>query len=637
MKSRLSIVNEVLNEASVLYVASNFRDAEVKLRTCLELAPQTLHAQVMLGVIYARTKRPQMAIDLFEAALDQEPEQFDSLFWMAMAKKALGMTTEAVGFARRTVSLHPSDPAALNSLGMCLLANGEITESIQILDRLVRISPGSAAAFYNFGLAVRQGGERNIAMEAFEKAIGLNPRLEDAYFQLVRLRTELSDTAGAVAVLENAVRAIPHSKSLRDALAVSYCRNGQESDGESLFRELIRLENGFCRSYALWLQEVGRREESIQYLLNWVDMEPVQGMAYFALAEAGHFTLRDGEPFSGKIENYFYDKSLPPIERMYIAYSLGKAYESGAQYERSIRWFDTANQSALKIFSDNKNLDHEAVNLGREKLIHQYSKFRIASIAASASPSTSTSENRSPIFIVGMIRCGSTLLDRLLSQHPEIASAGELHFWPLHGPRAMEAGTASIEQRERCDWLAQAYLRELEPYRKASKRVIDKQPLNYEWVGLIHSLFPNAHFIHLRRNPVDTCVSIYTTHFGGGPNFAYHKENITFAYRHYLSLMEHWRSVIPPTRLMEIDYEVLVEDPDKLVRQIVQFCGLTDANHRANEETGTRIATPSRSQARKPVYATSVNRWKRFEPWLGSLADIKDLTHPSASSRKSAP
>jgi hypothetical protein len=163
-----------------------------------------------------------------------------------------------------------------------------------------------------------------------------------------------------------------------------------------------------------------------------------------------------------------------------------------------------------------------------------------------------------------------------------------------------------------------------------SERITDKQPLNYELLGLINIVFPKAKIIHIRRNPLDTCLSIYSTHFGGGPNFAYKQENIVFHYREYLRLMEHWRRVLPAEVFFEIDYEELVADKEGVTRQIIDFCGLPwdDACLRHNEKK-SMVTTPSRWQARQPVYATSVEKWRHYEPWLGGLLELKDVRHPS--------
>lgn len=611
---------KLLTEAARLYEASKYREAEERLLAIPDSEPAPLQARVMLGVIYARTKRHALAIRTLEPVIAECPDQVDALVWLATSMKASGELDEATSLCERAVNANPHDPAAYNARGLCYLANRRVGDAIGAFNQAVRFSPGSAPLYHNLGLALRVHDDCYQACNAFRKAVSLDPLNEANYLQLYQQHFLLGDTRETIADLEQGYRRIPNSIAIQDALAVSYCRANQKNRGEALFRRVMEQRQGYCHSYSLWLQEEGRFEESIDILHDWLKVEPIQGMAYFCLAEAKAFEFEDGSALIDRATAILDEPSLRPIDRMYLAYSLGHAYEHCREYEWAMRHFDLANALAFQVFNECRRLDFDAVKSAYDRIMQLYSK----EFLDAKRPGQSASQT--PVFIVGMIRSGTTLANQILAAHPMTASVGEQSYWKLEGaritPHWYNSGVGSEDLRR----LSEGYEAVLRSEGPSAERIFDKQPLNYEMVGLIRTVYPKARFIHMRRNPMDTCLSIYTTHFGGGPNFAYNQENTAFVYRQYLRMMDHWRNVIPPDSLLEVDYERLVSDTGLVAWQMVDFCALPwdDACMRHTAENSV-VTTPSRWQARQAVYGTSVGRWRRFEPWLGELLSLSDL------------
>jgi hypothetical protein len=292
---------------------------------------------------------------------------------------------------------------------------------------------------------------------------------------------------------------------------------------------------------------------------------------------------------------------------------LGKAFDDLGNYAEAIKHFDEANRIESSRYSFDA-ADHQAEI---EKTIVVYN----SNFLSSQVPHASRSET--PILIVGMMRSGTTLVEQILSSHPEIGAAGELTYW---GDAATKLGHlapdnigAASTQR-----LADEYLALLRRFAPAASRVTDKMPHNFLWLGLIRSIFPAARIVHCRRNPIDTCLSIYFTHFGIAKDFAYDRKNIVAFYEQYDRLMVHWRDILPPDRFIEIDYEDLVANREDITRKLISFCGLSwnDAclRHEENERT---VTTVSMWQARQPIYTSSVDRWRRYEPWLGEFNRLR--------------
>jgi hypothetical protein len=274
-----------------------------------------------------------------------------------------------------------------------------------------------------------------------------------------------------------------------------------------------------------------------------------------------------------------------------------------------MRHFDAAD--ALRHGS--ASFDSAAFDIEVNRLIERCSPDTIGRAAHPGS------RDATPVLIIGMPRSGTTLVEQIVSSHPEVRGAGELNFWNERGAAWHQAGAAGSE----APFLGKAaadYLRVLRAIGPKSARVTDKMPFNFLWAGLIHLAFPQATIIHCRRAPIDTALSIHQTLFHPGLAFPTGGAKLVAYFRSYQRLTDHWRRVLPAERFIEIDYEELTGEPEPVIRRIIAGCGL--AWHEAclrPERNPRSVKTPSKWQTRQPIYRHSVERWRRYEPWLGSL------------------
>ncbi|MGH7296465.1 MAG: sulfotransferase family protein, partial [Polyangiaceae bacterium] len=299
--------------------------------------------------------------------------------------------------------------------------------------------------------------------------------------------------------------------------------------------------------------------------------------------------------------------------RMTLHFAAGKAHDDLGEAEAAMRQFDAANAIRRKLAPYDGARFESLVG----RIIDHYTPAFIEGLVAAGIA------DETPVLVLGMPRSGTTLVERFISSHPAVAGGGELVFWNERAPASVYApaeGIARAAAGLRADYLA--VLRRIGP---GALRVTDKMPFNFLWIGLVHVLFPGARFVHCRRNPVDTCLSIYQTHFEKVFGFAADRAYLVSYYRQYLRLMAHWRETLPPDRLLEVDYEQATAEPEATARRLVAFCGLPwdEACLRPDRNAHT-VKTASKWQARQPVYRTSVERWRRYEPWLGELRSLLD-------------
>jgi hypothetical protein len=303
---------------------------------------------------------------------------------------------------------------------------------------------------------------------------------------------------------------------------------------------------------------------------------------------------------------------------VHLHFTLGKAYEHIGKFDSAFEHFLSGN--ALKR---GQIAYTEAVTLGRmERTRAIFSRDFMKRHEASGEPS------RAPVFVVGMARSGTTLIEQILASHPAVFGAGELQFFEqaANAVGNMMPGAprfpdmASDFRAEHFRSLARRYLEQLLPRAPAASRIVDKMPANFHFIGLIHLALPNATIIHAVRDPLDTCVSCFSVNFTYAQPHTFDLAELGRHYRRYRDLMAHWHDVLPPGRVIDVPYEALIGDLDGAARRIVAACGLDwDPRCLDFHRTERPIRTTSSVQVRQPIYNSSIGRWRRYEKFLGPL------------------
>jgi tetratricopeptide (TPR) repeat protein len=413
----------------------------------------------------------------------------------------------------------------------------------------------------------------------------------------------------------------PHAH-LRLAYAISAPHRTSEALAETL--EALRLDPHLTAGYGLLsslYQRLGQFDRAIESCHRALAIEPDLIPPYATIVRCKRVEPSDGDLLA-RMEKLLAHPSRTTIERLILSYALGKAYDDLSQFESAIKHFDVANQLGQQAFHGKLRYDFNQEEGNTNRLIQQFTTGTFDRLRPLGS------DSETPVFVVGMLRSGTTLLDSLLSRHADIASAGELYFWKREATRLGGIGTADALTRDELQKLASDFLESLAnsagPASKAREpRVIDKMPLNFKYLGMIYAAFPKARIIHIRRHPVDTCISLYTTQFANfPPEFGFIKANIVHAYREYQKLMSHWRKVLPADRFIETDYQQIVENKEIEIQKLFAFLGCSTEADMLSHQSPAEVFTPSLWQVRQPLYRNSLDRWKNYEPWLGEFASL---------------
>jgi tetratricopeptide (TPR) repeat protein len=611
-------IDEFLQQANQAHAAGHLAEAEGFVQQALAAKPEDPSANLLMGVLAGKTGRDALAQHHLTAVLARNPESFEALFWLSIINRRGKRLNEAIDYAQKAVALRPADAHAQNNVGLCFLDALKLEEAVTSFQLAASIRSDLSPIYHNLGTALYLLGRDIDAAKAFDRALLISPKSVDSYLSFGQVMLSQTNPEAAARCAKRALVLKPESASAELLLASALVEDSLTGEAELHLKRAIELNPSDSRSQGLLgqrYQSLGKFAEANEHLRKSIELEPRQGFAYFAYVHNNKIT-EDDRPMIQAMEKLVAEGGLDPRQLNFLHYGLGRSFEMLREYEKAMRHFDEANRIARKLKFGDAVFDRERYISNFDWLMETYSHSFIEHQKKAGYG------DATPVVIVGMMRSGTTLAEQILSSHPQIGAAGEQKFWPHSHPSLYGKDNLNF-QPSALPTLGRRYVELLKKIAPSSPHITDKNPANYENLGAIHCALPNARIIHMRRHPLDTCISIYATPNRIPVDFAYDKDNIVFAYEQYLRLMEHWRSVLPEDRFIEVNYEDVVADREQQARRMLQLIGLDWDDALLSHETNQRnVITPSLWQVRQPIYTTSIERWRRYEPWLGGFRKL---------------
>lgn len=470
-------------------------------------------------------------------------------------------------------------------------------------------------ARFRAAVALERSGRTDEAIAAYSRMSRDEATAADALSRLGHIFLSRGRAKEAVNALRAAAAAAPDNPARRLDLVRALTVEKQDAEAEAEVRAILEIAP--ANSEAWWLlgrilSETGRFDLARAALERADALDPGQGVVCYDLVRSYRLSEADRPLVRRMLARARAPADTDQRIRLHLA--LGKAFDDLGDHGAAMAQFGLANRAKQEMVS----FDRAGFVRRIDALIAQFSPDYLAALRAGGDPSPL------PIMVLGMPRSGTTLVEQILSSHPAIEGAGELQFWAGRGALFNQVPPgAPVRDFQR--QAARDALETLGGLAPEASRVVDKAPFNFLWAGLINLVFPNAIIVHCRRSALDTCLSISSTYFAARPDFPTFGADLAAYYRQYLRLMAHWRAVLPADRFVEVDYEALVTDPEPQVKRLIAACGLAWDPACLHPELNTRVVrTPSKWQARQPIAAGSVGRWRRYEPWLGDLRDLAD-------------
>jgi len=538
----------------------------------------------------------------------------------ALALHQAGRLPEAEALYRRVLSVKPTHAPALHFLGLLLHQRGASSDGLALIERSVAAQPDSPDFLNNLGTVQRDLGNAVKAVASFRKAVSLQPGHLPARDNLSSALIRLGDVGAAEALLGETIRGNPFHMRARIDLAHLLQEEGRADEAISVLREALRIrpnDAALLGHLGVALMEKGDLAGAAETARRALVADRSNPEAWALLSQ-----VRRQEQPDAELDAMREQHARAPagsLARMQLAFGLGKLHDDMKEYDRAFGYFAEGN--AIR----RKNIAYDPARTARD-----FAAMKAAFDAAFfARHRPSAISDDTPVFVVGMPRSGSTLVEQIIASHPQATGGGELEIskmavarsFPLDMAGGFPAGVANMPDAAFAE-AGQAYLSALHARYPGSRRVTDKMLGNFMLIGFLHMMLPKARILHVTRDAAATCLSIWKSHFrGDGHLYGYDLIELADFHNLYTDIMAHWRAVLPGV-VHEVRYEDFVADQEGQSRALVDWLGLPwDDRVLAFHEADRPVRTASAAQVRQPMYGGSIDLWKRYGDRLKPLLE----------------
>ena len=509
---------------------------------------------------------------------------------------------------------------------------GRHDAAYQVLERALPQQPNNWQLWNLAGVVTKAQGRKDAAEECLRRALALNPDYVEAQYNLGLLLQEAKRQQEAADAYREVLRLSPRHKRALNNLSDALMELDQPDEAIRCGEQAIAIDPAYALAYhnlGRAYTQIGRVDQALPLLHQAIGLAPPQELERFYRTLAFSKRFVPGDPDLAKMEALAQNMAgAAPDRRMKLHFALGKAYGDVGERERSFGHLLAGNRE-MRL---QKPYDEAATLDEFERIAAAYTPALMRARQGAGVRS------EMPVFVVGMPRSGSTLAEQILASHPDMYGAGECgdlgtlaEVMRIPGDRPLlPDGIAELPDGG-LQWLGLGYLQRMTPKAPQARRIVDKNLGSFKHLGLIHLAMPGARIIHTRRDPVDTCLSCFSHLFAGEHPYAYDLAELGRYWRAYDRLMAHWRSVLPPGVLLELQYEEVVEDLEGQARRLIAHCGLewNDACL-SFHKTERVVRTASMLQVRQPIYRGSVQKWRAYGELLRPLLDALGDAVPPA-------
>lgn len=513
------------------------------------------------------------------------PAQLQQILETGIAHHNAGRREEAERCYRQVLDIAPNQPDALNLLGVLAAEAGLGDLAVDLIRKALMTRPKDPNIHNNLGHALSEMHRYEEARDHLERAVALKPDFDEAKYNLGRVLRFLGDTDMALRLWQEVWDADDRVHAALVGITNIYADRGEFDKAEETAHKVI-------------------------------ERLPHRPAGYISLAHVHKFKEDDGT--LAEIESQLKDETIPDLDKIALHYAAGKIGDDLKMYSRAFEHFDRANRMALSKYDPKITEEYRR----KKKMVFAQRFYRDRKGWGHNS--------EQPVFVVGMPRSGTTLTEQILSAHPNIFGAGEVEafekiallseeisptrdVFPISALKLTEFGAELVGKR---------YVEDMQRRsNKPADRIVNKMPHNFELLGMIAVILPNAKIIHCRRNPMDTCLSCWTKNFNDAHGYNRSLTDLGHYYRGYRDLMGHWRQVLP-IKILDVDYEELTADTETVARRIIEFTGLEwDPSCLDFHKVERPVRTASAWQVRQTIYQTSVGRWRNYMPHLQPLIE----------------
>jgi tetratricopeptide (TPR) repeat protein len=653
LNTEISRARAAFERALTFLRAGDFPMAEGLCRDALAELPGEPNLTSLLGAALNRQGRGPEAEPLLRRALEAEPGYAKGHEELGRALLQSGRVEEAIERLQHALELAPKLQSAQLTLIDALTEAGRADEAQAVMESFLRADPArelvaKAAEHHRAGRLeeaeaayreVLKHNPRNLealrllaliaittehygqAEKLLQRAIEIAPDFIAAWIDLSRTQLERLDLAAALDSIRRAEQLNPRSANVQVHIANVLARSGRHAEAVETYRKAIELNPTATGGYlglGNTLKTIGRQGEAVAAYRRATQLRPELSESWWSLSNLKTFRFEDGEV--AVMERQLANERLPDEARVQFSFALAKAAEDRGDFARAFELYESGNRTRRA----QENYDPVQTEVINDRIVNVFNADFLARHAGAGDP------DPAPIFVVGLPRSGSTLVEQILASHSQVDATHELPevgrlITRINRERKDRVSyPEAVRDFDREQWadLGRAYIADTRKYRRDAPRFVDKMPNNFACIGLLSLALPNARFINTLRHPLDTCLSCFKQLFARGQPFTYDLMELGEYYLQYRRLMAHWHAVLPG-RVLDLHYEDMVADQEGQTRQLLEYCGLgwEDACLRYYE-TERAIRTASSEQVRRPIYDSSIGVWKNYERELAPLMEI---------------
>ena len=637
------------NISGVCFKATGQLEMAIKcFEEAVKLKPNFADANYNLGLTLQDLNQLDAAIESYQATLDLQKSYFKAHNNLGIIYKELGQMGDAVKSYKKAIDLQPNFAEAHNNLGTTLQEMGQLDEAANCYERALDIQPDYIEVHNNLGNTLNLLGQTDEALNSYKQALSINPDYADARNNLGIIHHEMGQLDEAIKCYEKTIAINPENAEAHNNLGVTLNKLTQFHEAINCYGPALAINPNYDESYfnlGTTLYELGRNDEALNSYKQTLIINPDYADAYNnignILQELGQFdeafsnyvyalaidpdnaefhrnlalmkNYKKGDTQVIKMQSLLSDGNLSKSERIQLCFALAKAYDDLGEKDE-----------LFKILNQGNYLRKDELNYSIEKDLNNHSLFRKMFVSNIENSSSYDSLSIRPIFIVGMPRSGTTLVEQIISSHHKVHGAGELNAldnliapimnnYSTHNNSLSEKNFLSIRQ---------GYSKKLSNLNVIESVITDKMPTNFKNIGFILKAFPEAKIIHLKRDAMAICWSIYQRYFPAeGIGFAYDMEDLGEFYNSYTEMMTFWHELFP-NQIYDISYEDLTTNQEQETKKLLEYCELDwDKNCLNFHKNKRAVKTSSSFQVKEKMYQGSSDVWTKYKTQLKPLID----------------
>jgi tetratricopeptide (TPR) repeat protein len=605
----------LINFGVLLKTLNRLDEAKVSFVKAIKINPKIELGYLNLGNIFFKLNKLDEAATNYKKTIEIKPNYAEAHFNLGIIYDKTDRSDQAELSYNEAIKLKPNYSQAYNNLGNLYRKLKRTNEAEINYKKLIEINSSSADGYYNLGNLYNDIDKFDDALVNYTKALELNPNLDSAYNYLGSVYHKLHKLDDAIINYKKAIELKPDYSEAYFNLGITlYAQNKTEQALEN-YKKALKLKSDYVEVYnnlGTISQSLGEIDQAEKNYKKAIELKPNFAEAHYNLSNIK--TYKDKDNQFNQMKDLSLDKDLNNEQLYQLNFALAKAYEDLGNYEQSFVNYTKGNKLCKKMIGYNIEEDQ---NLFKQ-LEESYLKIK-----KNSSKFSDLSDNPNPIFILGMPRSGTSLAEQIISSHSSVFGAGELNFIESFGDK-LARGINEVNYDSLLNF-KNKYIQRLKDLAKKNIMVSDKMPLNFRYIGLILTVFPNAKIIHLKRNPAAICWGNYRQNFTNKRliRYCYDLEDLVTFYNLYENLMNFWMKELG-NKIYNLDYEKLTRDQENETKKLINHLGLKWEDACLTPEKNKRIVkTASSKQVRQKIYKGSSQKWKKFEPFLkGKLDNI---------------